>query len=697
MYSANTKSIPWQKTPTLLPLICLIIGILSADYFNFNWNMEKSVLIAIALFISSGAALTFAYHYKYASILIIACVSLIFFSLGLTSYQYAYLPNHKNWYGHNMDSSVWIQLKIDRPAETKAKTIRYNTKVIAYYDSASGWKNSKGNIDVYVYKNEHAPLLHQNDIISIPSSSLSEITFNNNPYSFNYKRFAEKKNKFHQAFISYEDIIVNHLSTPDDLTFIQKTNKSILNAIYENVHDSMTASMMAAVLINERAEMDKDIWEDYSKTGVAHIIAISGMHITLFVAILFFVLSFITDVRFNTYKYCVAIGFVWIYIALTGLPPSAVRAGVMFTIIGISIILRRPHVAINSLLATAFVSLIFVPQWIWDVGFQLSFLSVSGILIFYEKIKNLIPTRSKIIEFVWNTVALSISVQIALTPILIFYFHQFSIWSIIANIPAALYSTLFMIISLIIVVFGQFKIDLTPLGNLNAFLTYRFNDIIRWMSDHSFDGFHKLYLSFEEMLAWYLLIALLTFYVFTKKKKYINLSIVALALVIGLFTYRQYTQNNQDYLLLYSSNSSTIIDIVKSKKAFRYYTDTITKTDSIYAIKPHEISASLELEKSEEIKDNTLLDWNDKKIFILENDIQSDSIPELKVNYIILTNKKIKLTPELLTNFNANTWIIAAEIPNYYAENFKKSFDEKNINYRYIRDSGSWCIRYNEQ
>lgn len=337
----NRFSFPWYKVPLLFPLFFLIIGIAIDRFWIEDFSITSILFVLLLFLISDCIVLLFFSKKKYFNRLFLFFTSGFCIVLGILVNHNFYHPNKENWYGNYLEDSEWIQVKIIDYPEEKARTIRYKTEVNFISTKDKKWYPVVGNLDVYIYKNEAAPFLKIYDVISFSANKLSRIQHNGNPHSFNYEKFAADKNKFHQAFLGHQDIVVNYLSTDNDLTFVNKINRGILKSIYDNVSDSMTASLMSAVIINERTALDKDVWDDYSRTGVVHIIAISGMHITLFVTIVFFLLSFIKNKKYEKWKYGIAIGFVWLYVALTGLPPSAVRAGIMFTIIGIGIILDR--------------------------------------------------------------------------------------------------------------------------------------------------------------------------------------------------------------------------------------------------------------------------------------------------------------------------------------------------------------------
>lgn len=332
------------------------------------------------------------------------------------------------------------------------------------------------------------------------------------------------------------------------------------------------------------------------------------------------------------------------------------------------------------------------PHWLWDIGFQLSFLSVAGIIIYFEPIKNLIKTKNKLFTLVWDTVALSISVQITITPLIIYYFHQFSVWSVIANIPAALYSTVFMILSLIIVIAGTCGLNVSSLGDINSSMTDYFNRLIHNISSWSYEGFHRLHIDKYTLVVLYLLIGCWSLYFFYKKNYFRWGGIITCLVSVALILMDYNKTIHQNYIQIYNTPQNTIVDLIEGHHSHRLHTDSISSNIIQYTLQPHDINRNIRHSELQLIEKNTSIQYKEKKILWLLHNWDKSLTPDESYDYIILTQKNIQLNSEILAQLKASLWIISSEISPYYADKIKAVFEQNQVKYIYIRDSGAYTI-----
>src|SRR5207249_5898697 len=158
-----------------------------------------------------------------------------------------------------------------------------------------------------------------------------------------------------------------------------------------------------ALLIGYKDDLDKNLVQAYSNTGVVHIIAISGLHLGL----IYWLLLLLTKPlkrrkKFNWLRLLLIISSLWLFSILAGGQPSVLRSALMFTVLAFGeVVLRRTNI-FNSLAASAFVLLCINPFWLWDVGFQLSYAALLSILIFFKPVSNWFYFNNKIVSFLWH-------------------------------------------------------------------------------------------------------------------------------------------------------------------------------------------------------------------------------------------------------------------------------------------------------
>lgn len=215
-------------------------------------------------------------------------------------------------------------------------------------------------------------------------------------------------------------------------------------------------AIVSAMTLGDKTALTRDIRDTYSVTGASHVLALSGLHLGI---IYWFITLLITGRRWRIVSQIVTILAIWAFTFLTGLAPSTMRAATMLTVYALLQIGHRERASINVLAFTAIVMLLIQPKAVFDIGFQLSYMAVASILLFYPLINGLIPKpfqqEHTIVRWLWGMVGVSLAAQLGVAPLIAFYFHRFSTWFLLTNnivIPGAY---LILIGALVLLVTGS--------------------------------------------------------------------------------------------------------------------------------------------------------------------------------------------------------------------------------------------------
>lgn len=204
-------------------------------------------------------------------------------------------------------------------------------------------------------------------------------------------------------------------------------------------------AVLAALVLGEKSYLSKDIKDDYSISGASHVLALSGLHLGIIYALLSLLMG---RWRRQLIGQTLILVFIWSYVTLVGFSPSVVRSATMLTVYAMVSLLNRDGVSLNTLLLTATIMLLASPLTLYDTGFQMSFLAVLGIVLFYPLIGGLIPTdflwRHRIVKWVWNMIAVSVAAQLLIFPLVIYHFGRFSCYFLLANFIAIPCATLLL-------------------------------------------------------------------------------------------------------------------------------------------------------------------------------------------------------------------------------------------------------------
>lgn len=295
-----------------------------------------------------------------------------------------------------------------------------------------------------------------------------------------------------------------------------KTNTSI-SEIFSTHLSTDTSAICKALCIADKSELTSTIKKEFSRAGASHILAVSGMHVGIIFTAISTLLGLISKRRnYTNISNLVAIIFLWFYAFICGLQPSIVRACTMFTVPIIAKILNRDNISFNCLLFTAFCMLIYDYSYLFNIGFQLSFLAVAGILLFQERIFNIFPLQNKILIWLWSMTSVSIAAQITTLPLTIYYFHNIPVLSLISNLFIIPLSTLLIYSSSIFLSLSYFPNNHFIILITNK-LSHALTSVIKYVSDISFAVVEHINISIFQVILLYLIILIIKYFLDSKK------------------------------------------------------------------------------------------------------------------------------------------------------------------------------------
>jgi competence protein ComEC len=237
-------------------------------------------------------------------------------------------------------------------------------------------------------------------------------------------------------------------------TYFMQQREKLLARFSDNGIDGDAYAVVAAMSLGDKSALTRDLKDTYSVSGASHVLALSGLHLGI-IYILFSL--FLPRRRWPALSQLVIILFIWAFVFLVGMSVSVVRSAVMLTVYGLLSIGNRDKMSINALAFTAIVMLMWNPSWLFDVGFQMSFMAVLAILLFVPLLEDVFSAEylmeHRWIKRIWGLVTVSCSAQLGVAPLIAFYFGRFSTYFLLTNfivIPAAM---VILWLSIVVLVF----------------------------------------------------------------------------------------------------------------------------------------------------------------------------------------------------------------------------------------------------
>lgn len=315
---------------------------------------------------------------------------------------------------------------------------------------------------ILVFFEDEAGTLRRKDVC-LMQADLADIINSHNPGEFDSREFWKHKSIRKSAFVTADSYIVAGRSGWELMDWFI-TLREKFAAILDRFMAGDENAVAKGLILGDRSSIDSEITRKFGNTGAMHVLAVSGLHVAILVQILTAFFSLFARWISRNQALILALAIVWIYSALTGLSASVVRSAVMFTILAGSTLSGKSYNGFNSLALSAVLILIWNPHFLYDIGFQLSYLAMAGIFLFNKSLSVLFYTRHKWIQAAWEGTMVGIAAQIMTVPLTLYYFHQFPNYFILTNLGLMVFS--FLVLALGIALFVS--VWLSPLAKLVA-------------------------------------------------------------------------------------------------------------------------------------------------------------------------------------------------------------------------------------
>jgi competence protein ComEC len=678
----NFKSIPFFKI--ILPYVIGIIFYINTAIIS---NSHLFFLAIIILWSGSFLIQTFfkskGYFKKWTYIVL---SNLLLFTLayeGCFLYQAKNSSNHYSNYVSTQPQS-FIATITDLPIVNK-KFVKLTVQIQCIEKNAM-WNYAKGETILYL-KNDSTliPKLGNNIFVT---SKFSVVNESKNPFEFDYKQFLQNKNIYHTVYVNDLNChIVPFKNASFNFTQLGTQIKASTVSVLRSSGLSHSAfSICSALLVGYDDEIESDTMKSFSHSGTLHILSVSGMHTGVLYAILVFLFSVIDKHdRYKKVKFGVILSFLVLFIFITGLSPSVLRAALMLALVLLGKTFYRQGNSYNTLLLSAFVLLVFNPFLIIDVGFLLSYFAVFGIMYFYPILSKLYVFENKILQWLWASVLISIAATVFTLPITLYYFHQFPIWFALSNL-------IIIPISMMILVGAVLLILCFKLIAISQLLVYCINgctNMMLWfakLSDNKTYGYID-FISFSKIDIVFLSITIFLVFVIIANKRYKQVVYLCYCIIAWLSysIYDNYLQRQQNELIVF---------YVKQKAAFALrlgqvvYADTneLDTKEFERSLKPYLLTIShLKLNQME----GDIVNY--KSVSILHATNSTVYNHQLKPNYIIVShNTSINLT----TNYKTKPIVIAdCSNTTNFVKLLKQQCRELDIVFYDVKENGAVQIK----
>ena len=270
-------------------------------------------------------------------------------------------------------------------------------------------------------------------------------------------------------------------------TYFLAQRAKLLDRLSESGVDGSVYAVVAAMTLGDKSQLTKELRDTYAVSGASHILALSGLHLGIIYTLLSLLLS---RRRWQVISQVVIIVCIWLFVFLVSMSASVVRSAVMITVYALLSLGHRDKMSVNTLAFAAIVMLLFNPKSLFDVGFQLSFMAVLAILLFYPLFESVWSQQflfgHRLFRWLWTTLAVSCAAQIGVAPLIAYYFGRFSCYFLLTNLVVVPAATLILYLSLLVLL-------IPSLAYLLIYIVDALNQLLLWITmlpGASIEGLH---------------------------------------------------------------------------------------------------------------------------------------------------------------------------------------------------------------
>ena len=374
-----------------------------------------------------------------------------------------------------------------------------NLLAVFAINGEQGWSSQKALVLVY-HQMEEA--LYPGQVIWVPANP-EPVAPPSFPDEFNYKRFLAAKGIHFRQFLG-KKLQVLPLKSSNELNFaMEHLRHYFAGVIDQYVQRPESKQIALALLLGQKESLGKEVKQAYSATGTQHILAVSGLHVGIIYSILLLPLTFFKQKGQLLQKsyLILVLGLIWIYALMTGFSPSVVRAVVMFSLVTLGQMRKRKPSIWNILAFSALLLLVLDPAIQTDLGFQLSYLAVAGIVGLQPILLRIWAPSNRVLDYFWQMATVTLAAQLITSPLTLHYFHTFPTYFLVANLLIVPLSYIILCAGVPFLLLAWIPMVGSFLGAIVDFLLFIQNEITYTLQEFPAALWQGIHLSLAGMLA----------------------------------------------------------------------------------------------------------------------------------------------------------------------------------------------------
>lgn len=617
--------------PLIKITFCFVLGILFAQMTKPTFLLT---LVSLLIFSISTLIFSLLSNKKavYKSLFGLFCLITSFFigSFTLVINNDTLNSNHYLKDLKSVENEYSAKIIIKEKLKNTINNDRYVAKIIELNN-----KKSYGKIILNIRKDSLVPTLEMGSHLKV-AGSFYKNRKPNNPDQFDYGKYLENQQIYAQVYADASNIKIGTQVDKTISYYASKLRNRITHNLEKNHFNKSELSVVVALILGQQQDISQEVIRDYQYAGAIHVLSVSGLHVGCILLFITFLLKPIpNNKKGSIIKLIIVIASLWLFGILAGLAPSVVRSVTMFSFVAIGMYLRRSVNIYHTLVVSALLILLFQPSFLFDIGFQLSYVALFFIVWLQPLLASIWTPKYKVVNYFWEIITVSFAAQIGTLPLSIYYFHQFPGLFFVTNIVILPMLSLILGIGVVVMLLAAVNVVWYPMMKLLEYSIWFLNKIIAWVA--SFEDFIFKDIPLNSYMLWSSYLLIFSLIIWSKKPtfKKLTISLSALILVQIISIQAKYSSQNKEEFIVFNKKKSTIITERKGDKVTLYSNDSILKTtDDNLVLKSYLVANYCKIEKKKSI--SNLYYFKDKKILLMDS--SAVYLPHEKPDVLVITN-----------------------------------------------------------
>ena len=667
--------------PIVKLTILFVLGIVFAHYINLQPNLVFATGFIVLIF--SFISYFLSQRNSKISDVFSVTVLILFFNLGcLTTVIHS--PNNSSINYSKILLSKTSNCKIKLQFTEQLKSSKKRQRFYASISSVDSL-NVSGRILVQIKDSTLIKTINLGQTYVV-TGNYSPNKILENPFQFDYGNYLQHKYIFGQLYADYDSISLEKSDSKSILFYANYVRNKIIKNLSNTVLTKPEIAIFSALLLGQKQDVANEVIQDYQFAGAIHILSVSGLHVGIILMLLTFLLKpFPNTPNFRLFKLVVTLLILWLFGIIAGLSPSILRSVTMFSFIAFANYLNRENSIYNTLALSVFCILLVKPNFIFDVGFQLSYSAVFGIVYLTPIFNNWFRPKIFVLDKLYQIVVVSFAAQLATLPICLYYFHQTTGLFFITNLLILPFLGILLGFGLLVGILAFFNIKIQLLLNILHFLLENLNALVHYIASYKQLVFTNI--SFSLLLVFSSYFFVLAWFSYFKKPRFVNLvfGFVSILILQSVHFLSETETNKTNQFIVFSKYRDSEFLIRKGRNLHCYISLKDSANKEI-----HKLTTNYKTANNCELTDvdiiNNLYYFNNKKILVIDENAVYDN--SLSADIIIIRNSS-KINLDRLLDI-CKPEIIVVDGSNYrsYVELYKKTCNKKNIPFHSTWEKG---------